>query len=246
MSDTAETELAFDHDDQKRLYNYVERHGECTYDDLEAAMPLSPRGIRHHVAILQRDGFLRVDDEAVTVAFDADVAAETHRSDGIEVVVRPARQGDLSGLVGAIRQVADDRTYIEAESVADIVDHEEVLLRHNDVEERMFFVATVDEAVVGWVHLVGSELAKLAHTATLTVGVIDAHQGHGIGGYLLERGLEWAASRGYEKLYNSVPATNNAAIGFLESRGWEREARRADHYQLDEAYVDEVMMAYRL
>jgi ribosomal protein S18 acetylase RimI-like enzyme len=110
----------------------------------------------------------------------------------------------------------------------------------------MFFVATVGDEVVGWVHLAGSELAKLSHTAKLTVGVIEAYRSHGIGSHLLERGLEWATSRGYEKLYNSVPSTNEAAIEFLEARDWEVEARRADHYRLGDDYVDEVMMARRL
>ena len=242
----ARRRLEFGHEDRAKTYNYVERHGECSFEDLEAALGVDPRGIRHHVAVLRRDGYLTVEDDTVAVAFDDD-DAEEHRAGDVEFVVRPARQSDLAGLVGAIRQVADDDgAYIEAESVADVVDHEDVLLRHNEVEERMFFVATVGEDVVGWVHLAGSELVKLAHTAKLTVGVIEAYRGHGIGSHLLERGLEWAQSRGYEKLYNSAPATNEAAIAFLEARGWEVEARRADHYRLGDEYVDEVMMARRL
>jgi len=240
-----ERRLEFGHEDRERVYNYVERHGECSFDDLESSLRVDPRGIRHHVAILRRDGYLTVEDDTVAVAFE-DAAAEEHRADDVEFVVRPARQSDLTGLVGAIRQVADEGSYIEAESVADVVDHEDVLLRHNEVEERMFFVATVGEDVVGWVHLAGSELEKLAHTAKLTVGVIETYRGHGIGSHLLERGLEWAQSRGYEKLYNSAPSTNEEAIAFLEDRGWEVEARRADHYRLGDDYVDEVMMARRL
>jgi ribosomal protein S18 acetylase RimI-like enzyme len=240
-----ERELEFGHDDRETIYNYVERHGECTYDDLEAGVRLDPRGIRHHVAILRRDGYVDVDDSTISVTFE-DEAAEEHRDGGLEFVVRPARQADLAGLVGAIRQVAEDGTYIEGESVADMVDHEEVLMRHNEIEERMFFVATVGDEVVGWVHLAGSELEKLAHTAKLTVGVIAEYRGHGVGSHLLERGLEWATGRGYEKLYNSVPETNDDAIEFLKAAGWEVEAVREDHYRLGDDYVDEAMMAYRL
>ncbi|MFB6072222.1 MAG: GNAT family N-acetyltransferase [Halobacterium sp.] len=237
--------LEFGHEDRERIYNYVERHGETTYRDVERSLHLDPRGVRHHVAILRRDGYLTVEDDAIAVAFE-DVAAEEHRDGDVEFVVRPARQADLAGLVGAIRQVAEEGDYIEAESVADVIDHEEVLLRHNDLEERMFFVATVGSEVVGWVHVAGSELEKLAHTAELTVGVIEAYRGHGVGSHLLERGLEWAGSHGYEKLYNNVPATNEDAIAFLEAHDWETEAVREDHYRLDDEYVDEVMMAVRL
>ena len=237
--------LEFGHDDRERIYNYVERHGECDFEDVENDLHLDPRGIRHHVAILRRDGYVTVEDGRISVAFE-DVAAEEHTDGDVEFVVRPARQSDLTGLVGAIRQVASERTYIEAESVADVIDHEEVILRHNELEERMFFVATVGNDVVGWVHVAGSELDKLEHTAELTVGVIETYRGHGIGSHLLSRGLEWAGSRGYEKMYNSVPASNEEAVEFLKANGWEIEAVREDHYKLGEEYVDEVMMAVRL
>ncbi|MFB6269862.1 MAG: N-acetyltransferase family protein, partial [Halobacterium sp.] len=52
--------------------------------------------------------------------------------------------------------------------------------------------------------------------------------------------------RGYEKIYNSVPASNEDAIAFLEEHGWAVEARRSDHYKLGDEYVDEVMLDVRL
>jgi L-amino acid N-acyltransferase YncA len=173
-------------------------------------------------------------------------AEEEYRSEDLEFHIRPARQEDLAGIVGAIRQVAEERTHIEAESVADEVDHEEALLRHNELESRMFFVATVDDDVVGWVHLHAPELEKLSHTAELTVGVLDGYRGHGIGSHLLARGLEWAGTNGYEKVYQSVPSTNEDAIAFLETHDWETEAIRENHYKLNGHYVDEVMMAVEL
>jgi len=238
--------LTFDHEDRKRIYEYVEAHGSATVGDVERALGLDPRGVRHHAAILRRDGYVNVDDGELTVAFEGDTAEEYHVDDDVEFVIRPARQDDLTGLVGAIREVAEDGSYIEAESVADIVDHEEVLLRHNEVESRMFFVATVGDDVVGWVHIDASELAKLEHTAVLTLGVLEEYRGHDVGSHLLERGLSWARKMGIEKLYNSVPETNDAAISFLEEHGWETEATRGDHYRIDGDYVDECMLAYWL
>jgi len=235
-------DLSFGHDDRRRIYEYVERYGAAAPDEVREAVGVDPRGFRHHVAILRRDGLLEAVDDELRVAFEGG-EKEEHRADGVELTIRPARQDDLTGLVGAIRRVAEDGGYTVAESVADVIDHEEVLLRHNEIESRMFFVATVDGDVVGWVHLRGAELAKLAHTAELTVGVLEAYRDHGIGSHLLQRGTEWAADAGYEKLYNSVPATNEDAIAFLETHGWEVEAVREDHYRLHGDYVDEVMMA---
>ncbi|OAQ52543.1 hypothetical protein HTG_13040 [Natrinema mahii] len=237
--------LEFGHEDRKRIYEYVERHGAVDPDDARERLGIDPSGFRHHVAILKRDGRLEKGEGKLRVTIDAG-AEEEYVSADLEFHIRPARQEDLTGIVGAIRQVAEERTYIEAESVADEIDHEEALLRHNELESRMFFVATVEGDVVGWVHLYAPEIDKLSHTAELTVGVLEEYRGHGIGSHLLSRGLEWAGSNGYEKLYQSVPSTNEEAIAFLEGHDWETEAVREDHYKLNGHYVDEVMMAVEL
>ncbi|MFC7213171.1 GNAT family N-acetyltransferase [Saliphagus sp. GCM10025334] len=238
-------EIEFGHEDRKRIYEYVERHGAVDPDDAQERLRIDPGGFRHHVAILKRDGRLEDRNGRLQVAIDAG-AEEEYQSDDLEFHIRPARQDDLAGIVGAIRQVAEERTYIVAESVADEVDHQNALLRHNEIESRMFFVATVGDEVVGWVHLHAPELEKLSHTAELTVGVIEEYRGNGIGSHLLSRGLEWAGANAYEKVYNSVPSSNEDAIAFLERHGWEVEAIREDHYKLEGEYVDEVMMALEL
>ncbi|MFC3958494.1 helix-turn-helix domain-containing GNAT family N-acetyltransferase [Halovivax cerinus] len=237
--------LEFGHDDRRAIYQYVERHGTATMDELEDELPVDPGGLRHHVAILKRDGYLEADGDHYHVALDAG-AEEEYASGEVTFHIRPARQVDLAGVVGAIRQVARERRYIVAESVADEIDHQDALLRHNELESRMFFVATVADEVVGWVHIHAPELDKLSHTAELTVGVIEDYRGHGIGSHLLARGLEWAGSNGYERVYNSVPSTNDVAIEFLAEHGWETEAVREGHYKIDGEYVDEVMMAVSL
>jgi ribosomal protein S18 acetylase RimI-like enzyme len=236
-------ELEFTHRDRKDIYEYVEARGSVKYEDARKALHMDPEAFGHHVAILRRDRVVERDDDVLRIAFEPD-EEERYVDNGLEVVIRQAREEDLTGLVGAIRGALADRTYIEGESVADIVESENVLLRHNDVQSRVFFVATVGGDVVGWVHLSHPELQKLSHTAELTVGVLEEYRGHGIGTKLMERGERWARENDYEKLYNSVPSTNEGAIKFLEGRGWETEAVRERHYKIDDEYVDEVMMAY--
>jgi ribosomal protein S18 acetylase RimI-like enzyme len=238
-------ELQFGHDDREQIYQYVESHGAVTPEEVRGELRVDPGGFRHHVAILRRDGLLEEVDGRLRVAFEAG-EAEEHTAEDLAFEIRPARQEDLAGIVGAIRQVAEEGTYIEAETVAQEVDHDQALLRHNELESRMFFVACVSEEVVGWVHLNAPELDKLSHTAELTVGVLEEYRGNGIGSHLLERGLQWAASNGFERVYNEVPATNEDAVAFLEAHGWTVEATRADHYKIDGEYVDDVMMDVEL
>jgi ribosomal protein S18 acetylase RimI-like enzyme len=238
----------FTHEDRKSIYQYVEAaDGPVSAEEVRESLHLDPRGFGHHVAILKRDGLIEARGQQLAAAYEGsdEAEAESFETDGIEVTVRPAIETDRSGLVGVIRQVAENGTYIVAESVADLIDHEESISRHTAVDSRVFFVATINDEVVGWVHLEAPELAKLSHTAELTIGVLEEYYGHGIGSRLLGRGLAWAREHDYEKIYNSIPATNEEAIAFFEAHGGEVEAVREDHYKFDDEYIDEVMLALR-
>jgi N-acetylglutamate synthase-like GNAT family acetyltransferase len=237
--------LQFTHKDRKDIYEYIERHGSVREADVRRALNLDRWAMGAHLTLLKRDGYIRERDDRLEVAYQ-DAEAETQEFDGVTFTIRQAEQGDLDGLIEVIRTVAEDGTYLEAESVAHMIDHEQVVLRHNELQSRMFFVATVDDDIVGWVHLDMPEAEKLGHTAVLTLGVESAYRGHGIGGTLLERGQEWARAHDFEKLYNSVPATNERGIEFLEDHGWTTEAVRSNHYKINGDYVDEVMTAVRL
>ncbi|PSQ06548.1 GNAT family N-acetyltransferase [Halobacteriales archaeon QS_6_71_20] len=238
-------QLTFSHDDRRDLYEHVEEQGSVHEREARRALNMDRTAFGHHATVLVRDGYLDWEGDRLSVAYEEDGATE-HSADGLEYVVRMATQRDLSGLVGVIRQVAGEGTYIEAETVADVIEHDEVVLRHNELESRLFLVAAVGEEVIGWVHLDLPETEKLGHTAVLTVGILPEYRGKGIGSTLLERGESWAAGHGFEKLYNSIPATNDGAVAFLTDHGWEREAVREGHYKIDTEYVDQVMLAKRL
>jgi ribosomal protein S18 acetylase RimI-like enzyme len=241
----AHQRLAFDTEERKRLYEYVERNGVVDRDELETEFSMDSDRIDRELAALEEDGYLEERGGIYRIAID--LGGElTYEADGVDVTIRPAEQADLTGLVGVMREVAEEDAYLTAESVVDLLDHEEVVFRNNDVESRTFFVATVGDEVVGWVHLRSPKFEKLRHTAELTIGVLDEYRGHGIGSHLMEHGLEWAKSNGFEKVYQSLPATNQDAVRFLERHGWETEAIRRAHFKVDDEYVAEQQMAVML
>lgn len=234
-----------DYDDRRDVYEYVERHGATKPEQVRRALNMDERAFGHHLAILKRDSIIEEREGKLRIAFDAG-AEEEYDRDAVSFTIRQAREEDLTGLVGAIRSAIGGGEYVKAETVADIVDNEGVLIRHNEIESRIFFVACVEDDVVGWVHLKHTDLQKLNHTAELTLGVLEAYRGHGIGSQLLERGVNWADTQGLEKIYNAIPSTNDQAIEFLEAHQFETEAVREDHYKLNGSYIDEVMMAREL
>lgn len=227
----------------EEIYRYVERHGTAARHRVREVTSLSPGEFQNTLEMLKSRGYLEDDGGTLQVALDVG-SIESYSTDELAYTIRPAQQSDFEGLVDAIRDVTAEETYIVAESIAEQLLYEDTVTRHNSVETRVFFVATVDGDVVGWSHLDLPQLDKLKSTAQLTVGVRPTDQHNGIGGTLLERALGWAEANGYRKVYNSVPTTNDKAIAFLEERGWETEGIRREHYTIGDRHVDEVMLAY--
>lgn len=227
------------------MYEYVERHGTAKRHVLFEVVSVSSEEFRTELDRLKAKGYLEEDGGTLSVALDAGTVEEYETGD-FEFTIRPARRDDFEGLVDAIRDVTAEETYVVAESIAEQLLYEDTVTRHNTVESRLFYVATVDGSVVGWTHLDLPQVHRIRETAQQTVGVRAAHRGYGIGSKLLQRGLDWAEANGYRKVYNSVPVTNEHAISFLAAHGWDTEAIREEHYTIEDEYVDEVMMAYTL
>ncbi len=255
----------FEHDRRRRIYEYVESQGAVEPEtvrrnvlvtpetsskparsgpNLPPSTPMSFREFRDHVSTLERDGYLTERDGRLRVALpmtDAETTVEL--DDETEATVRPARQEDMDGVVGVVEILAAEDAYAVARRLADQVAREDVLLRHNEAGNRVFFVATVDDETVGWLHVEAVSSPMMDHTAELTVGVLAQYRGHGLGSTLMERGLDWAREQGLRKVYQSLPATNERAIGFLEDAGWSVESTREGHYHVDDELVDEVQLA---
>jgi len=227
----------------KHIYQYVERHGTAVRHQARSVLDQPAETFSAELDWLLKKGYLDEDGGTLRVGVNAG-SIEEHVSGDRSYTIRPARQEDFEGLLDTIRDVTAEDTYVVAESVAERLLYDEAVTRHNTVESRVFFVATDDGDVIGWAHLDLPQVEKLARAAQLTVGVRSACRREGVGSHLLERAVDWTNANGYQKLYNSVPATNDEALSFLESHGWHTEGIRRDHYTVDDEPVDEVMMAH--
>lgn len=236
---------SFETETSKEIYQYVERHGTAARHRTRSALGTSPDEFQDELEWLITKGYLEDDGGTLRIGLNAG-SVEQHVAEDLTYTIRPARQEDFESLVDTIRDVTAEETYIVAESIAERLLYEDAVLRHNTVESRVFFVATDDGEVVGWAHLDVPQVEKMQSAAQVTVGVREACRNNGIGSQLLERALDWAEANGYQKVYNSVPSTNDDALAFLESHGWNTEGIRREHYTIDDRLVDEVMMAYTL
>lgn len=238
----SDQESGFKSQDRRRLYEFVADNDGVTRQELvEAEVLRDPDRSRQLIAVMKRDGLLAEEDGVLQPGVEAG-DEETFDTAGMTITIRPARQTDVSGIVGVIRQVTAERRYVVAETVEQQLAGDSTLIDPG-LENRRFFVSTVDEEVVGWCGLSIPEMEKLRHTAELTLGVLEEYRGRSVGGHLLQRGMRWADDAGLHKVYNSIPAVNEEGLEFLGNHGWHTEAIRNDHYWIDDEFVDEVMMA---
>ncbi|ELY61647.1 GNAT family N-acetyltransferase [Natronolimnohabitans innermongolicus] len=235
----------FSSEASKQIYEYVERHGTVKRHRLLDVLSLPAEEFQTHLEALKANGYLQEDGGTLQIDFEFGAVTE-YESGDLEFVIRPGRQNDFDGLIETIRDVTAEETYVVAETIAEELLYEDAVTRHNSVKSRMFFVATVDGEVVGWTHLDLPQIDQLQGTAQQTVGVREEYRSHGIGSKLLQRGIEWGEANGFRKVYNSIPITNDRALEFLTEHGWDTEAIRRDHYEIDGEGVDEVMMAREL
>lgn len=102
------------------------------------------------------------------------------------------------------------------------------------------------EKPVGECILVAGQLSRIRHTATVGIGVLSAYQGIGIGAALMRDVMALAKRADIARLELTVMVTNENAIRFYKSLGFEEEGRKRGSVRIDGEPVDELLMAHHL
>jgi ribosomal protein S18 acetylase RimI-like enzyme len=116
--------------------------------------------------------------------------------------------------------------YLDHEVFAERAAHWQIRMAEIEAGAGCVLIAQQDKEPVGFVCTIepddtGSVLVDNLHA-------LPGYKGLGIGSALLAQAERWARERSAREMYLSVLERNAAAIGFYESRGWQRGAREAD------------------
>ncbi len=103
---------------------------------------------------------------------------------------------------------------------------------------RKYFVAAVDETIVGY----AGSFVLSPEADVQTIGVAVDHQGQGIGALLLTTLIEQAIQAQATQLILEVRSDNAAAIAMYQRFGFERISSRPNYYAPD---VDALIMRLR-
>lgn len=166
-------------------------------------------------------------------------------------MVRPGRESDAARLLQFKQRVFRETEFLlqGPEDFHSDEDQEAVFLRRFRVSQNsVYLVAETDRRIIGTLSIYGGYFKRNRHVGHLGMGVLRDVWGGGVGGALLDQGIDWARTNPYiEKLSLQVYRSNERAIRLYLHRGFEREATLADEVRLDSGeYVDLIVMSRRV
>ncbi len=119
---------------------------------------------------------------------------------------------------------------------------EEEIVRLQSLPGAVMLVAEIEEKPAAYLIIRPRKPARLKHTADLNMGVAHSDRGQGIGGLILQAGLEKAALTGLEIIYLMVRSDNVPAINLYKRMGFEIVTVLHRDLKIDGRYFDGLLM----
>lgn len=111
---------------------------------------------------------------------------------------------------------------------------------------KKFLVIESDGRLVGFIAVLGSELKRIRHRASVVIGILLEFSGHGLGKMLFKQAEEWARDNGITRLELTVMTHNRRALWLYSSTGFNvegirRKAMKVDGKDIDEFYMSKIL-----
>ncbi|HEX9996332.1 MAG TPA: GNAT family N-acetyltransferase [Abditibacterium sp.] len=164
------------------------------------------------------------------------------------IVIRKATSDDARSVLEMLRELEGEPNLNSAPGEMDISEEKEraFLQKMSDSADHAFFVALVDNAIVGSLGVHSPPRLALRHSANLGMSVRGNWRNQGIGSALLQRSIEWARMRQVARLSLTVYARNRDAIRFYERFGFEIEGHHPRMFCKNGEYLEGLTMGLLL
>lgn len=161
-------------------------------------------------------------------------------------IYRPARPVDADQVFRLITAIAEEEGATLA--APDEISTEDIRARIRNAtnrRNRLFFVATDDERIIGMVALESSPLRALQHIRTFSLAVDPKYRRRGIARELSAIALEWAFNTEFvHKIETQIRAINTAGEQLLKTLGFAPEGVLKRHTQLAGGIqADDILLA---
>lgn len=165
--------------------------------------------------------------------------------DGRRWILRPGRPTDGRSLARLFAEVrAEGRWLITTPSAVSEPSEAFWISEMIRASEHLVLVAEADGEIVGNVLVSVDRGQATEHIGVLSILLADGWRDVGIGSELVAAAQRWTSERGLRKLSLGVFPDNARAIALYEKYGFVHEGLRRMQYRSDDAFRDEVLMAW--
>lgn len=158
--------------------------------------------------------------------------------------IRLIKLSDTEKFVDFYKKLVRETDYLmfSPEEVSAKADVEGKFIENYD-DYKQVFIALDGDSIVGYLGISRSRLAKMSHTAKITVGVLEDYKRQGIASKLIEFSQKWAKEKGIQRIELTVITKNEAAVSFFKETGFDREGTRKNAVNINNEVYDEYFMA---
>lgn len=163
--------------------------------------------------------------------------------------VRLAAVSDAPGL-RKLKQKLDQETvfrlYEPGESRLTVEEQAEIIRSTEGSHNCAIFVAETESGLIGYLDAWGRAERRVRHSTHISIAVLQASSGQGVGRALLGALLEWAGQKGLHRVELSVMVNNPGAIRLYRQIGFVEEGIKRHSMLIGGQYVDEMYMSLLL
>ena len=159
--------------------------------------------------------------------------------------VRKVTHEDAQSLLELFIQLDEDTEFMlfePGERATSLEEQHSIISMFQNDDSKEMLVAESSE-ICGFCVIVGGPQNRVAHVASLVIGVLKSKWGQGVGSKIMSNALSAAKTMGFSRIELTVNINNSAAINLYKKFGFTVEGERLSALQINGSLVNEYYMA---
>ena len=164
-----------------------------------------------------------------------------------QIIIRPISVNDAANFVELSKKIDESgfMMYEPGERQTSVEQQKKSIERIQSETNSIFFVAEVENKLVGFIAALGGDLKRNQHSAYLVLGILEDYQGQGIATQLFHRIFEWAKEVEISRLELTVIKDNIKAFNLYRKMGFILEGEKVHSLIINGKPVNEYYL-YKL
>ncbi|WP_067194455.1 GNAT family N-acetyltransferase [Streptococcus sp. DD10] len=163
-----------------------------------------------------------------------------------ELLIREAEPEDAVRLIEFLNQVGTETDFmtLDEEGITLSVSEMEYFIHRQALSDnQLYLLALLDDELAGVLSITADQHRRVRHIGELFIVIKKAYHNQGLGGVLLEEGIEWAeTSQTIRRLQLTVQKRNQAALHLYLEMGFVLEGVQERGAYIEDKFVDVYFM----